>query len=486
MEDAIARLVEQNSFTDNPEGGRKVGAHAARALRASRARARVRPSERFADHLVFARAPRCPTRARRARRPPRHGLSAGHVRGVPPRRRPRARAGRARHEGRARRHRVRAEGARGDGRARRRRAGAASSSWRRGGGLAGRAGDHRRGHRRVARALVFEAGRKADAIITRRKGTGGMTASRTARPRTRATAQGRRERPLGARPLHRRRPGLTDYDRGVTVNVGRSPAGRRRTPCRTGPRRSSTSRFCTRADGERSSRVRARPPQRRPRPCPARVSSSRAGVARHAARADRGERARCCAEYGACAKRPGPRRGGGAAHRRRERREHVGVWASRSSTASGPRGTGFHTKDELIEVATLVPKAQALARFLAQRKSRAGRRAGSPGFARSRSPSGPGRPPGHVATMASVSDGVGRDDAPAPRVVGRRHRRPWWPAPVEPSSAEVRRPLRPHRRGALPLGFPRRTPERLAVIRPARRSSCSARIIAATPARPRR
>jgi glutamate carboxypeptidase len=30
----------------------------------------------------------------------------------------------------------------------------------------------------------------------------------------------------------------------------------------------------------------------------------------------------------------------------------------------GPRGTGFHTKDELIEVSSLEPKALALARFL--------------------------------------------------------------------------------------------------------------------------
>jgi glutamate carboxypeptidase len=30
----------------------------------------------------------------------------------------------------------------------------------------------------------------------------------------------------------------------------------------------------------------------------------------------------------------------------------------------GPRGIGFHTKDEQIELATLVLKAQALARFL--------------------------------------------------------------------------------------------------------------------------
>jgi glutamate carboxypeptidase len=33
----------------------------------------------------------------------------------------------------------------------------------------------------------------------------------------------------------------------------------------------------------------------------------------------------------------------------------------------GPRGSGFHTKEELIEVATLVPKAEALARFVAGR-----------------------------------------------------------------------------------------------------------------------
>ncbi len=33
----------------------------------------------------------------------------------------------------------------------------------------------------------------------------------------------------------------------------------------------------------------------------------------------------------------------------------------------GPRGKGFHTVDEFIEVGTLIPKAAALARFLASR-----------------------------------------------------------------------------------------------------------------------
>ncbi len=77
--------------------------------------------------------------------------------------------------------------------------------------------------------------------------------------------------------------------------------------------------------------------------------------------------AQLLAEYAACARAVGlgadeaPLIGGGSD-------------ASTSSSLGipsidglGPRGSGFHTKDELIEVASLVPKAQALARFLAQR-----------------------------------------------------------------------------------------------------------------------
>ena len=36
----------------------------------------------------------------------------------------------------------------------------------------------------------------------------------------------------------------------------------------------------------------------------------------------------------------------------------------------GPRGIGFHTHDEQIEIGTLVQKAQALARFLASLQER--------------------------------------------------------------------------------------------------------------------
>ena len=162
----------------------------------------VRPSERFADHLVFrTRAAAAQQGRRRARRPPRHGLPARHLRGLPPRRRPRARAGRARHEGRPRRHRVRAEGARRDGRPRRGRAGARRHRERRGGRLARRAGGHRRGHRRVG-----------------------------ARARLRGRAQGRRDHhaPQGHRRHDGGRARQGGARRATPTRKARTPSGRSR------------------------------------------------------------------------------------------------------------------------------------------------------------------------------------------------------------------------------------------------------------------
>jgi glutamate carboxypeptidase len=77
--------------------------------------------------------------------------------------------------------------------------------------------------------------------------------------------------------------------------------------------------------------------------------------------------ARLCAEYAACARAHGL---GG------EEAALVGGGSDASTSSAlgipsidglGPRGSGFHTKEELIEVSTLVPKAQALARFLSLR-----------------------------------------------------------------------------------------------------------------------
>src|SRR4051794_17120123 len=62
MLDAIAPLVEQNSFTDHPEGGRQVGAMLRELFAIGGIETLVRKSERYADHLVFRTRPELPNR----------------------------------------------------------------------------------------------------------------------------------------------------------------------------------------------------------------------------------------------------------------------------------------------------------------------------------------------------------------------------------------------------------------------------------------
>jgi len=62
MEDALAPLVDQNSYTENPEGGRKVGAMLRSLFAVEGLEVHVRPSERFADHLVFRSRPALPNK----------------------------------------------------------------------------------------------------------------------------------------------------------------------------------------------------------------------------------------------------------------------------------------------------------------------------------------------------------------------------------------------------------------------------------------
>jgi glutamate carboxypeptidase len=78
--------------------------------------------------------------------------------------------------------------------------------------------------------------------------------------------------------------------------------------------------------------------------------------------------AKLMAEYAACAREHGlgdseaPLVGGGSDA---STSSALGI---ASIDALGPRGSGFHTKNELVELTSLVPKAQALARFLALRE----------------------------------------------------------------------------------------------------------------------
>ncbi len=366
---AIVPLVAINSWTENPEGGRQVGALLRALFAGDGLEVLVRPSERFADHLVFRSRPDLPNRGAVA--------LVGHLDTV---------FAPGEFEG------YRSDGAlaRGPGvldmkgglvvMAFALKALAAT------GGLDAVVpirvvvvGDEEvgspEGQGIIAAAingssacLVFEAGRAADAIITRRKGTGGVIAVGHGRA---AHAGNNHEDGANAiwaiARLVDAAQRLTDYDRGVTVNVGRISGGSSKN---TVPDRAEAQidlRFQTRVDGEQ-------------------LVMSLRGAAEEAAASVRGTRidlhggvsrlplertdasSRLCAEYAACARSHGlggdesPLLGGG----------------SDASTASalgipaidglGPRGAGFHTKEERIEVATLVPKAQALARFLAQRR----------------------------------------------------------------------------------------------------------------------
>ncbi len=369
MTGAIAPLVEVNSWTENPEGGRQVGALLRALFAGDGLEVLVRPSERFADHLVFRSRPQLPNRGAVA--------LVGHLDTV---------FAPGEFEG------YRADGALARGPGVLDMKGGlvviafALKALAATGGLDAVVpvrvvivGDEEvgspEGQGVIAAAvngssacLVFEAGRAADAIITRRKGTGGVVA--VGHGRAAHAGNGHEEGVNAVWAIARlvdAAQRLTDYDRGVTVNVGRISGGSSKN---TVPDRAEAQidlRFRTRVDGEQLvASLRSAADEAAASVRGARIDLH-GGVARSPLeRTDAS--ARLCAEYAACARAHGlggdeaPLLGGG----------------SDASTASalgipaidglGPRGAGFHTKDERIEIASLVPKAQALARFLAQRR----------------------------------------------------------------------------------------------------------------------
>jgi len=365
--DNVAGLVLVNSFTENVEGGRKVGALVRELFSIPGLTAEVKPSARYADHLVFSSSSAGEARP---------GIALlGHLDTVfPP---------------------GQFEGFRRDGELVR---GPGVLDMK--GGLvvvayALRALAESGGLSRVAplrlvvvadeevgspegqavirdaiagtsRCLVFEAGRKADAIITRRKGTGAVMA--IAHGKAAHAGNNHREGKNALWALARfvdRVQALTDYDRGVTVNVGKVVGGQGKN---TVPDRADAwidVRFCTQVDAEATLAA-------------MRAIAAEVGVELEGTRVElEGGVARLPLEkspasvalmqaYAACARASGlgdgeaPLIGGGSDA---STSSAMGI---ASIDGLGPRGTGFHTVDEQVEVASLVPKAQALARFLAR------------------------------------------------------------------------------------------------------------------------
>lgn len=358
IEEQLATLVNVNSFTDNAEGGRAVGAALREAFAIRGLAGRTVASTRYADHLVFASdgAPRV--------------ALVGHLDTVFP---PGV-----------------FEGYRRDGELRRGpgvldmkggllvvawalRALAETTGLPRGvrvvivsdeevGSPEGQ-GVIREAIAGASSCLVFESGRASDAIITRRKGTGlvRVVAHGRAAHAGNAHAEGRNAIWALARFVDRVQQ-LTDYARGVTVNVGLISGG---TSKNTVPDRAEAHvdlRFETVGDAEAL--------VQRVRDVAASVDMEGVrlevdgGIARFPLEATDASRALMHA-YAACARAFGlgegeaPLVGGGSDA---STSSAMGI---ASIDGLGPRGKGFHTKDEQVEIATMLPKIQALARFLA-------------------------------------------------------------------------------------------------------------------------
>jgi len=214
-------------------------------------------------------------------------------------------------------------------------------------------------------ALVFEAGRDGDAIITRRKGTGILvvTAHGEAAHAGNHHREGRNAIWTLARFIDRAQ-GLTDYNRGVTVNVGLVEGGEARNTVPAHAECRVDLRFITADDGR----------------------ALVAAVQRVAAEVGGGGGATLTLDGGI--RRP-PLERSEASEALYRRYAEAAIAAglgggeapligggSDASTVSavgvpaidglGPRGKGFHTHGEHIEVSSLAMRVEALLRFLVE------------------------------------------------------------------------------------------------------------------------
>jgi glutamate carboxypeptidase len=367
MEEALAALVEVNSYTENPEGGRRVGALLREQLMVPGLFAEVVISTRFADHLVFR------TRGRAGLAPL---ALVGHLDTVfPP---------------------GKFEGYRKDGALRRgpgvldMKGGLVVIGWAlkalaASGGLEvlpplrlAVVADEEVGspegqgviRSAIAGAqscLVFESGRAGDAIITRRKGTGAVKAIAHGRAAHAGNAHQEGANALWA--LARFVDGvqqLTDYPRGLTVNVGRVVGGQGKNTVPDHAEADVDLRFCTRREGEELFQRCHEVAARAAAGLPGTRLELAGGVSREPLERSEASAA-LLGDYGACAHASGlghgeaPLIGGGS-----DASTSSGMGIP-SIDGLGPRGKGFHTVEEYIEVDTLIPKAQALARFIASR-----------------------------------------------------------------------------------------------------------------------
>ena len=212
-------------------------------------------------------------------------------------------------------------------------------------------------------ALVFESGRAGDLLVTQRKGTAAVhvVATGVAAHAGNEHARGKNAIWALARFVDAAQR-LTDESRGVTVNVGTIRGG---TSKNTVPERAECEvdlRFLSEADGKRlveALRAACAGAAVEGTRLELSLASWRAPLKRTAASASLAE------AYGACQRESGlgageaPLVGGGSDACT------TGAIGIPSIDGLGPRGSGFHTREERVELGSLVPKAQAFLRYLA-------------------------------------------------------------------------------------------------------------------------
>jgi glutamate carboxypeptidase len=361
MEKLLAELVSENSFTGNAAGGNRVAAGLRAAFESSELVCEAQASPVFAHHLLFSTAAEGPAI-----------VLVGHLDTVFP---PGAFEG----------YRRDGPWARGPGVLDMKGgllvAGFALRALSRVGALAAlpirfvvvsdeevgspesrlllqRIGDT------AACGLVFEAGRTADAIVTQRKGTGSMFA--VARGRAAHAGNLHHEGVNAIWALARfidRAHALTDYARGTTVNVGTIAGGQSKNAVPDHAKAEIDLRFVTAEEGHNVLAELERAAEAAARSIAGASIELSGGISRPPMERTAASLA-LFAEYAACARASGlgdgeaPLAGGGSDA---NTLSAVGVPCI---DGLGPRGAGYHTKDERIEIATMIPKAAALFRFL--------------------------------------------------------------------------------------------------------------------------
>lgn len=217
----------------------------------------------------------------------------------------------------------------------------------------------------AACALGFEPGRQGDVLVTRRKGVASVqaVAHGVAAHAGNDHARGKSAVWALARFVDRAQA-LTDYARGVTVNVGVLQGGTTKNTVPDLARAELDLRYATAEDGARLYA------DLEAAAAAAAVEGTRIELVKSAwrppmARSDAA--AELAREYGRVQEESGlgsgeaPLSGGGSDACTTS---DMGI---PSIDGLGPRGSGFHTTDEKVDLTSLVPKALALARFLGGR-----------------------------------------------------------------------------------------------------------------------